>query len=397
MKELLLADIAEEWGTPVYVYDESTMRDRYSSVATAIPYPDVEILYACKANSNLQILELFQEMGAGLDAVSLGEVFLGLKAGFERDRILFTGNNVTNEEMDCVKQEGILINIDSVSQLVRYGRRYPSSPVSIRVNPGIGAGHHTHVVTGGSRSKFGIRAEKSEEVKRIAAERKLTIVGLHMHIGSGILTSRPILSGLEVLLDVARTFDDLKFIDIGGGIGIPYKQEERAFDIAGFGIELSAIINSWVDANYPVTLKLELGRFLVGGAGILLTRVNTIRENGGRLLVGVDTGFNHLIRPILYAAYHEIVVLGKSDNQVMCVVDVCGNICESGDFLAEGRCLPEVEEGDLLAITKAGAYGFSMSSNYNSRPRPAEVLVCSGKATLIRRREAPEDLLRGLQ
>lgn len=394
MNEQLLAEIAEEWGTPVYVYDESVIREQYSGVATATPYPAVDILYACKANSNLHILKLFQSIGAGLDAVSTGEVFLGLRARFPRDKILFTGNNVTDEEMDCVRQEGVLINIDSISQLVRYGRRHSSSSVSIRINPGIGAGHHSYVVTGGHRSKFGIRPEKIEEVKRIAAECKLRIVGLHMHIGSGILTSKPILSGLEVLLDVARAFDDLEFIDIGGGIGIPYKQEERAFDIAGFGIELGAIIGSWVDANYPVTLKLELGRFLVGDAGILLTRVNTIREDGDRLLIGVDTGFNHLIRPILYDAYHEIVVLGKSDYQATRVVDVCGNICESGDFLAQARCLPAVEEGALLAIKKVGAYGFSMSSNYNSRPRPAEVLFNSGTTTLIRRRETLEDLVR---
>ena len=397
MDEQLLTEIAEECGTPVYVYDASVMREQYSGIATAVPYPAVDILYACKANSNLHILKLFQSMGAGLDAVSPGEVFLGLEAGFSSDRILFTGNNITDEEMDCVKKKEVLINIDSISQLVRYGRRYSSSSVSARINPGIGAGHHSHVVTGGHRSKFGIRPERIEEVKRIAARCKLRIVGLHMHIGSGILTSKPILSGLEVLLDAARTFDDLEFIDIGGGIGIPYKQEERAFDITGFGIELAAIIGSWADANYPVTLKLELGRFLVGDAGVLLVRVNTIREDGDRLLIGVDTGFNHLIRPILYDAYHAIRVLGKSDYQATCVVDVCGNICESGDFLAQDRSLPAVDEGDLLAITKVGAYGFSMSSNYNSRPRPAEVLIDSGKTTLIRRRETQEDLLRCLQ
>jgi len=397
MNEQLLTKIAEEWGTPIYVYDESAIRQKYSDVATAIPYSAVDVLYACKANSNLHILKLFQSMGAGLDAVSLWEVFLGLKAGFPRDRILFTGNNVTDEEIDCVKQEGVLINIDSISQLARYGRRYPTSSVSVRINPGIGAGHHSHVVTGGSRSKFGIQPEKIEEVKRIAADCNLRIVGLHMHIGSGVLTSDPILSGLEVLLDVALAFDDLEFIDIGGGIGIPYKSEERAFDMPGFGTELGVIIGSWVEANRFVTLKLELGRFLVGEAGILLTRVNTIRGNGDRFLVGVDTGFNHLIRPILYDAYHEIAVLGKAGHRATCVADVCGNICESGDFLAQDRSLPAVGEGDLLAITKVGAYGFSMSSNYNSRPRPAEVLVDSGRARLIRRRETTEDLLRCLQ
>ena len=396
MNEQLLAEIAEEWGTPVYVYDGSTIKDRYLSIAAAIPYPAVDVLYACKANSNLHILKLFLSIGAGLDAVSPGEVYLGLRAGFPRDRILFTGNNVTDEEMDFVNQEGVLINIDSLSQLVRYGMRHSSSSVSIRINPGVGAGHHSHVVTAGHRSKFGIRPEHIEDVRGIAAEYGLRIVGVHMHIGSGILTFGPILSGLKVLLNVAREFDDLEFIDIGGGIGIPYQQGEKAFDIAGFGTELGATVGSWVEANHPVTLKLELGRFLVGDAGILLTRVNTIRDDGDRLLVGVDTGFNHLIRPVLYDAYHEIVVLGKAGHRATCVADVCGNLCESGDFLAQGRSLPSVDEGELLAITKVGAYGFSMSSNYNSRPRPAEILIDSGKAILIRCRETMEDLLRCL-
>ena len=342
----------------------------------------------------MTILKILKDLGAGIDAVSPGEVYLALKAGFSPNKILFTGNNVTDEEMKFVKKHDVLINIDSLSQLKRYGKNYPNSEISVRINPNVGAGHHPHVITGGPKSKFGIYYSRRDEIKRIASHYKLKIVGLHMHIGSGILKPEPFLSGTESLLNTAKGFCDLEFIDIGGGLGIQYNSQEKPIDLKNFGQKLSKIFDSYAKTHGKVALRLEPGRYLVAGSGILLTRVNTVKKTPYRTFIGTDTGFNHLIRPILYGAHHEIIVANKAGQERTQKVDVCGNVCESGDFFARDRIMPEIDEGDLLAIMDVGAYGFSMSSNYNFRPRPAEVLVSSNKVKIIRRRKTVEDMLR---
>jgi diaminopimelate decarboxylase (EC 4.1.1.20) len=386
--------IADKYGTPLYVYNEDTIRMKYDSLIENITYPKTEIYYACKANYNLTILRMLRDLGAGIDAVSPEEVYLALKAGFSHNKILFTGNNVTDEEMKFVKNHNVLINIDSLSQLKRYGGMYPDSEISIRINPNVGAGHHAHVITGGPESKFGIYYTRTDEIKRIASDYNLKIIGIHMHIGSGILDPEPFLLGIRSLLSTAKEFKGLEFIDIGGGLGIPYKPKERQLDLKKFGQKLGEIFDSWSENYGKVALRLELGRYLVAESGVLLTRVNTVKKTPYRTFIGVDTGFNHLIRPILYGAYHKIIAVNKVSHEKTQKVDVCGNICESGDLFARDRIMPEIEEGDLLAITNVGAYGFSMSSNYNFRPRPSEVLVSDGKMRLIRRRETIEDMLR---
>jgi diaminopimelate decarboxylase len=298
--------------------------------------------------------------------------------------------------MRFVRELGVLVNVDSLSQLRRYGRMFPGTEVSIRVNPGIGAGHHGYAVTGGV-TKFGVYLDQLGRALDIVREYKLRVVGLHTHIGSGILDPEPYLRAVEVLLDVARRFSSLEFIDVGGGFGVPYRPGERPLDIAYLGSRVSEMVEEFSRRYGHVRLRVEPGRYLVATAGVLLVRVVDVKEVevGGtrRVFVGVDSGMNHLIRPALYGAYHEVVAATKADRPRELVADVVGNVCESGDVLATGVSLPRVEEGDVLAIMNAGAYGYTMSSNYNMRPRPAEVVVRGGEVRLSRRRETFEDLI----
>jgi len=391
-------ELALRFGTPLYVYDLDTVAENYSKLVKSVPYEDLEVLYSCKANSNPWILKTLKDLGSGLDAVSPFEALLGVKLGFPRERILFTGSSVSDEEMRFVKEElGVLINVDSISQLRRYGRLFPGTEVSVRINPGIGAGHHGYAVTGGV-TKFGIYLDQVARVKEVASEYSLRVVGLHTHIGSGVLEVEPYLRALEVLLEVARGFKDLKFVDLGGGFGIPYRPGEKPLDVATLGTEVAKRLKEFSRKYGHVKLRLEPGRYLVGNAGILLVRVVDIKEVslGGvmKVFVGVDSGMNHLIRPALYGAYHEVVAVSKADRPREIVADVVGNVCESGDVLASGVALPKLDEGDVLAIVDVGAYGYSMSSNYNLRPRPAEVVVSGSWVQLARRRETFEDLLR---
>lgn len=393
---LRAVQLAEKYKTPLYVYDEGIIVKKYRCLAEYIRYPRLRIYYACKANSNLAIMKILKKEGAYIDAVSPGEIFLAFHAGFSPQRIMFTGNNVTDEEMQFAIKKGVMINIDSLPQLERYGGMNPNSSISVRINPGLGAGHHDHVLTGGPKSKFGIYYSQTDKIKKVAGKYSLKIKGVHMHIGSGILNVSPFLKAMKTLLKTAERFDSLEFVNIGGGIGIPYKEAERPMDMKDFGLKVGKLFSNWTkEYDEDLTLALEPGRYLVAEAGVLLTKVNTVKVTPYRTFVGVDTGLNHLIRPILYDAYHRIIVANKATEECTETVDVCGNICEAGDIFARDREMPKVEEGDLLAILDVGAYGYSMSSNYNSRLRPAEVLVSNGKAKIIRRRETFEDLLRG--
>jgi len=390
-------ELASRFGTPLYVYDLDTVTENYMRLLRSIPYSNVEILYSCTANSNPWILKTLRDLGSGLDTVSPFEVLLGIKLGFSKERILFTGNNVSDEEMRFVRGDlGVMVNVDSISQLRRYGKLFPGTEVSIRINPGVGAGHHGYTVTGGI-TKFGIYLDHIIKVKEIVAEYSLKVVGIHAHIGSGILDVEPYMRTLEVLLKIAEEFKDLEFIDIGGGFGIPYRPEERLLDLNILGAEVAKRLEKF-SMNGHVKLKMEPGRYIIGNAGVLLTRVIDIKEAvvGGfkKVFVGVDSGMNHLIRPALYGAYHEVIAVSKVDWPKEMVADVVGNVCESGDVLARDMVLPRLEEGDVLAIMNAGAYGYSMSSNYNLRPRPAEVVVSKDRVWLARKKETFEDLLR---
>ena len=387
--------LVAEFGSPLYVYDAECIRQRFHQFHSAFPYLNLDVHYACKANSNLAILRLLREEGACIDAVSTGEVFMALEAGYPAHAILFTGNNVTDEEMHFLLEHRILINIDSVSQLKRYGQMAPDTDMGLRINPNVGSGHHDYCITGGPDSKFGISHESLDEVRNILTQYQLRVTGVHAHVGSGFLDVAPFLEATETLLTVAGHFKALQFVDFGGGFGIPYAPAEVPLDINTLGQRLTDRFTEFCNEyGKGLRLKLEPGRYIVGESGVLLMRCNAVKSNGDRTFVGTDSGFHHLIRYPLYNAHHEIVNADNIQDQVF-VYDVCGNICESTDFFARNRSISYIREGDILAVKDVGAYGFCMSSNYNTRPRPAEVLVDYGRARLIRVRETMEDLLRG--
>lgn len=403
-------ELAEEYGTPLYVIDEDRIRDNYKRVHNAFTkyYSNFKILYASKANTNLSVMRILEEEGSCIDAVSPGEVFTSLKTGFSPDRILFTGNNVTNDELKYIDETGVRINLDSVSQLKRLSKIVDPEgyKISFRINPMVGAGHHEHCITGGEMSKFGIKESETVEVYKLAKDMGFDPVGMHTHIGSGILDPEPFKLATTVLMDIAGQVAqgadiDFEFLDLGGGLGIPYEVEENLLDIEPFAKEITGIFKSklseyGMEGNNKPYMYIEPGRYLVGDAALLLTRVNTVK-NSYRKFVGVDSGFNTLLRPSMYGSYHHIIVANKANETTengakFEKIDVAGNVCESGDLFARDRPLPPIEEGDLLAIMNAGAYSFSMASQYNSRPRPAEVLVKDGNSEIIRKRETYDDL-----
>jgi diaminopimelate decarboxylase len=393
IEDELLRNIAETYGTPTYVYDKNKMCEQYHLLDTSIEFSPKKIYYACKANSNVNILRILKNLNCCIDVVSPGELFLALRAGFDPSEILFTGNNLTNSEMEYAVDKNVLMTLDSLSQLERYGRINPHSDVSIRININVGAGYHKHTVTGGLQSKFGIYYTYVKEIKEKAKTYDLRIVGVHMHIGSGILEYRILLKCISILLEVASHFPDIAFIDIGGGLGIPSRPGESPLDCRLFGKKLSARFDEWVrEHKKNITLILEPGRFLVAEAGILLARVQMKKRNPKYTFVGLDTGFNHFMRPILYNAFHKIEKVGDESGEKE-KVTICGNICENGDIFGRNVELPRLREGDLLAIRNVGAYGFSMASLYNSRMLPAEVLVDGSTVSLIRNRGKFEDLL----
>ena len=397
-----VTELAEKFNTPLYVISEKRIRDNYDRLFQALTrnYQRTRIYYAAKANSNLSVLKILEKKGAYVDTVSPGEVFLSLQAGFPAERILFTGTSVRNEELNLLTDSNVTVNVDSLSQLNRLLKIASPNILSVRINPQIGAGHHTHVITAGKQSKFGLleaNAAKAYEKARDAGVRRF---GIHMHVGSGVLEVEPFLSALENLLSIAHRIRErigitFEFIDIGGGLGVPYKPDDKELDLTLFSDKILSRfkrrINEY-DLGTPF-FCVEPGRYLVCDAAVLLTAVNTIKTTPFKKFVGVDAGFNTLVRPTMYGSYHPVLVANKLDNPNEDAYDIVGPICESGDVLARERSLPEVAEGDLLAFLNAGAYGFAMSSQYNARPRAAEVLVKNAKYTLIRERETVKDLL----
>ncbi|HTL53100.1 MAG TPA: diaminopimelate decarboxylase [Planctomycetota bacterium] len=399
-RSLFLA-AAKKFGTPLYLYDQQVIQDRCRRLQAAIPYPKLKLLYAMKANSNPAIIKTIHGEGFGIDSVSLGEVLLARKAGVPGRDILFTNNNVGDNELEGAAKAGATLNIDSLEVLARQpkGRR-----VFVRINGPVGAGHHDHCITGGPTSKFGVAWELIPEVLKTAQRRGVKIVGVHQHIGSGILDASRFFTAIDVLTQALRThrFPDLEAIDFGGGIGIPYRPTENHVDLTALGKGIAGRFQEFCrHIGRELTLMIEPGRFLVAESGYLLSRATVIKPTPyDRTFAGIDTGFNHLVRPTMYGSYHHITNLSRPNGPEKTQL-IAGNICETGDIFtrrddnngAEPRRLPEVYTGDILCFHCAGAYGFAMSSEYNTRPRPAEAILNGKKLTLIRKRKSFEQLV----
>jgi diaminopimelate decarboxylase len=393
-------DLAQEFGTPLYVYNETILRNRCRELKKLIDYSGFVVNYSPKANSNIELLKIIREEGLRVDAVSPGEIFVGLRAGFKPEHIFYIGNNVGEEEIRYAIATGVKISVDSISQLRMYGRMNPGGQVAIRLNPGIGAGHHENVVTGGQNTKFGIEIKYLPDVKNLLKEYNLKLIGINQHIGSLFMDGEAYVKSTDVILTVAKEFDDLEFIDLGGGFGVPYQKQsdQDRLNLKELGEKLSGAIHKWVRGyGKEIEFKIEPGRYVVAECCILLGRVHSIKLNYGLKYIGTDLGFNVMIRPAMYNAHHDIEIYRKSDipSEKNEIVRVVGNICETGDVISKDRTLPEIFEQDIIGVLDSGAYGYSMSSNYNSRLRPAEALIQSdGNPRLIRRRDTLEDLVR---
>ena len=393
-------ELLEKYGTPLYVYNEDLLRKRCCDLKGLISYSNFTVNYSPKANSNLEILKIVRSEGLHVDAMSPGEIYVNLLAGYNPDQIFFISNNVSEDEFLYAIHAGVTISVDSISQLELFGSINPGGKVAIRLNPGFGAGHHEKVRTAGKNTKFGIEMSLISEAKRIVDKYDLRLIGINQHIGSLFMDSDAFLHSAENTLLVARQFSDLEFIDLGGGFGIPYQKQadESRLDLKDLGNKLSELINSWV-AEYgkQIEIKIEPGRYIIAESGILLGHVNAVKKNYKIKYVGTDLGFNVLIRPAMYDSHHDVEIYRKDGLHSLKeeMVTIVGNICETGDIIAKNRILPEILENDVLGILDSGAYGFSMSSNYNNRLKPAEVLIESGGNTrLIRRRDTFEDLVR---
>jgi diaminopimelate decarboxylase len=389
-----LLEIAGEFGTPVYVYHAEKMRQQLEKLQKAFFNFDAKFFYACKALTNINILKLMKEYGANLDCVSINEVKLGLKAGFTPEQILFTPNCVDFEEIDAAKALGVHLNIDNISLLEQFGNKYGSTyPVCIRLNPHIMAGGNFKISTGHVDSKFGISIHQIRHIERIVKTTRLHVQGLHMHTGSEIKDINVFLQGLEVMFEMARHFDQLEFIDLGSGFKVPYQAEDVETDVNLLGKRVTeAFENFEQETGRKLQVWFEPGKYLVSECGYFLVKANVVKQTPATVFVGVNSGFNHLIRPMFYDAYHRIENISNL-NGAERIYTIVGNICETDTF-AWDRKLNEVHEGDILCFYNAGAYGFEMSSNFNSRLKPAEILVLNGEAKLIRKADVFEDLLR---
>lgn len=390
---LSASEIAEQFDLPLYVYDAQIMRNKYKRMTDAFAGTRLKIKYACKALTNVNVLRLFKEMGSGLDTVSIQEVWLGLKAGFAPSDIIYTPNCVSMDEITMAVEAGVRINIDNISILEQFGTKYGSSvPVCIRVNPHIMAGGNSKISVGHIDSKFGISIHQMRHVERVVKSMGINIEGIHMHTGSDILDVDVFLAASDILLETALRFPDLQYVDFGSGFKVAYKPGDMTTDIEYLGKRMTERFNAFCNEyGRELEIHFEPGKFLVSEAGYFLAKVNVIKQTTATVFAGIDSGSNHLIRPMFYDAYHHITNLSNPEGTLR-VYTVVGYICETDTF-AWDRPLNEVREGDILCFQNAGAYGHVMSSNYNSRFRPAEVLVDNGVAKLIRRRETLEDLL----
>jgi len=393
MKESTLLSIAKQEGHPVYVYDANKIEQQFTRLQNAFKGVEkLRINYACKALSNLSILGLMKKMGSGLDTVSIQEVQMGIKAGFKPKDIIFTPNGVSLEEIEKAAKIGVQINIDNLSILEQFGTKHPNIPVCIRINPHVMAGGNSNISVGHIDSKFGISIHQIPHVLRIVENTKMHINGVHMHTGSDILDIEVFLYASEILFDTALQFKNLEFLDFGSGFKVPYREGDIETNIEELGKKLTERFHRFCE-TYGSTLELafEPGKFLVSQAGYFLVQVNAVKQTTSTVFAQVDSGFNHLIRPMLYGSHHEIKNISKPNGKER-FYTVVGYICETDTF-GSNRKIAEISEGDILAFQNAGAYCFTMASNYNSRFRPAEILWYNNQAHVIRKRETFEDLV----
>ncbi|MEX2511810.1 MAG: diaminopimelate decarboxylase [Cyclobacteriaceae bacterium] len=392
---LPLLEIGEKYGTPVYVYDGEKILHQIQSLKDAFSGVNMKIKYATKALSNINILKLMRKAGTGVDAVSIEEVKLCLHAGFKPEEIMYTPNCVSFEEIKSAIELGVMVNIDNIPMLEHFGTEYGNSvPLCVRLNPHILAGGNAKISVGHIDSKFGISILQLKHVLKIIQAYDLNVVGLHVHTGSDILDAEVFLKGAEILFDAAREFKDLHFLDFGGGFKVGYKTGDITTDIKDVGKKVSRAFKAFCkEYGRELEIWFEPGKFLVSECGYLLVKANVIKPTPATTFIGVDSGLNHLLRPMMYDAYHDVVNISKLDGPER-VYTVVGYICET-DTIAADRKLREVKEGDIIAIKNAGAYGYSMASNYNSRLRPPEILILNGQDYLIREREKFEDVLKG--
>lgn len=388
-------DIAQQFGTPLYVYDADTIVEKINQLRSAFATVDLKIKFACKALTNISILQLMRQNGVGIDVVSPQELALGLHAGYQGSDITFTPSGVSFDEIETAVAAGAIINLDNLSVLQKFGEKYGNSvPCMIRIKPNVAAGGNAKIMTAHEGSKFGIDIRQRDEILQIVNQYDINVVGLHQHTGSDIKEAEAFVRAADIIFEFAASFPKLQIIDLGGGFKVSYKEGDPITAMPELGAQLSEAFHQLSQKlGRKLQLWFEPGKFLVSEAGVLLVNANVVKPTPNRTFVGVNSGLNHLIRPMMYGSYHHIVNVSNPVSIHTHTYDVVGYICETDTF-AEARTLNEVHENDVLALLNAGAYGFTMSSQYNSRFRPAEVLVYQGKAHLIRARETMEDILR---
>ncbi|MEQ9231741.1 MAG: diaminopimelate decarboxylase [Cyclobacteriaceae bacterium] len=384
--------ICEEYGDPVYVYDADQIRSNYEQFVAALDVKNLKIHYACKALNNKAILKLFKGLGAGLDCVSIEEVQLGLRAGFTSDEILFTPNNISEYEYELAIAAGVKINVDNLYMLEYFGVNHPELPIYIRINPHLMAGGNQNISVGHIDSKFGISIHQVPNIERIVKNFNINVQGIHVHTGSDILDADIFIRAAELVFSVVEKFDTVTHIDFGSGFKVAYKEGDLHTDIPAFGKRFSEAFNAFCERmGKDYVLEFEPGKYMVSNAGYFLTKINLVKQTTSCTFIGLNTGFNHFIRPMFYNSYHQIENLTDSTGNKK-VYSVVGYVCETDTFALD-RVLPEAFKGDVIMFRNAGAYCMTMASNYNSRLRPPEVLVENGEARLIRRRETLEDVL----
>lgn len=392
--------LVEMYGSPLYIYNEKILRNRCRELKNLVTYPNFSVNYSAKANSNIAFLQIVRDEGLNVDAMSPGEIYAEMKAGFKPEQIFYISNNVSEEEMRFAIDKNITISVDSISQLEQYGKINKGGKIAARFNGGIGAGHHEKVVTAGKKTKFAINPEYIPEFKEMLKKYDLKLVGINQHIGSLFMDGKPYVNGVKAILEIAKQFDDLEFVDLGGGFGVPYEKlnGQKRLNLQELGKKLDEVLYDFAkEYGKEIEIKIEPGRYISAECSVLLGTVHAVKYNGNNKFVGTDIGFNVLARPVMYDSHHDIELYRNSDKKSEKdeTVTIVGNICESGDILAKERILPEIYEGDLIGVLDAGAYGHVMSSNYNNRLRPAEVLIReNGEAVLIRKRDSLDDLIK---
>ncbi len=397
-------ELAATYGTPLYVYNENILRQRCRELCALSSLDSFHVNYSAKANTNITLLDVIRQEGCVVDAMSPGELHMNTAAGFESTQILYVSNNISAEEMQNALDHNLLISVDSLAQLDLLGTLKPNGKVMVRFNPGIGAGHHQKVITAGKETKFGVTPDMLPDVFALLKKHNLTLAGINQHIGSLFMEAEGYLDAAAFLLSLVEelpenALDTLEIIDFGGGFGIPYRKQENQprLNMEDLGTKLHTLMHDWtIKTGYKGKFFVEPGRYVVAECGVLLGTVHAVKNNGPNRYVGTDLGFNVLMRPAMYDSHHDVEVYRKDGTPDMERMEqsVVGNICESGDILAKKRSLPPIEEGDILGVLDAGAYGYVMASTYNQRLRPAEVLIDKdGNHRCIRRRETLADLM----